>query len=213
MIAAITGSGSDPVNGNTTVTLNKDASLLPGTASRFYEITPVNNAGTASGAITLYYTQAEFNAYNLANVGGIKLQLPDKDDAQLNNKIPNVRIRKVAGTVQTTIVPQTVYWNDGAQRWELTFNVAGFGKFYVFTEIDAALPLRLINFTAKEESCMAAITWTTAEEAAVSHFDLEHSSDGISYTTIEQIKARNTSGENQYNTSVSLNSAVIFYRL
>jgi hypothetical protein len=213
LIAAITGSGSDPVNGNTTVTVNKDASLLPGTASRFYEITPDNNPASASGTITLYYTQAEFNAYNLANIGGIKLQLPDKDDAQMNNKIPNVRIRKVAGTVQSTIVPQTVYWNDGAQRWELTFNVAGFGKFYVFTEIDAALPLRLINFTAKEESCMAAVSWTTAEEAAVSHFDLEHSSDGISYKMFAQFKARNTPGENKYNMSVSINSAVNFYRL
>lgn len=211
LIAAITGSGSDPLNGNTTVSVNKEVTLLPGTVSRFYEITPQNNPGTASGTITLYYTQAEFTAYNLAN--NIKLLLPDKDDAQVNNKIPNVRIRKVSGAVQTTIIPQTVYWNDGAQRWELTFNVAGFGKFYVFTEIDAALPLRLINFAAKEENCMANITWTTAEEAAVSHYNLEQSSDGISYTTLAQIKARNTSGENRYNTSISINATINFYRL
>jgi hypothetical protein len=119
----------------------------------------------------------------------------------------------VAGTVQTTIVPQTVYWNSGAQRWELTFTVTGFGKFYVFTEIDAALPLSLISFTAKEENCKAAVSWTTAEEAAVSHFDLEQNYDGITYTTIAQMKARNTPGENKYSTVVSLSSAVIFYRL
>lgn len=211
LIAAITGSGSNPVSGNTVVTVSKDAALLPGTVTRFYEIIPDNNPGSASGTITLYYTQAEFTAYNLAN--SIKLPLPDKDDPQMNDKIPNIRIRKVSGTVQTTIIPQTVTWNNGAQRWELTFNVTGFSKFYVFTEIDAALPLRLINFEAKEDNCIANISWTTAVEEAVSHFELQYSSDGTSWLTSSQIKARNTTGENKYNTSVNIHAAVNFYRL
>jgi hypothetical protein len=213
LIAAITGSGSNPLSGNVTVTVNKQVMLLPGTVSRFYEITPVNNPGTASGTITLYYTQAEFTAYNLANSAGIRLPLPDKDDAQMNAKIPNVRIRIVAGTVQTTIIPHTVNWNAGAQRWELTFDVTDFSKYYVFTEIDAALPLRLISFAAKEENCMANISWTTAEEMAVSHFDLEYSSDGASWISVAQIKASNTAGEKKYTTSVSINTAINFYRL
>lgn len=213
LIAAVTGSGNNPVSGNTTASVEMDASLLPASVSRVYEITPANDAATASGTITLYFTQAEFTAYNAANISLHKLPLPDKDDPLMNEKFANIRIRKTSGGVTTIITPGVVNWNAGLERWELSFDVTGFSKFYVFTPDNTSLPLRLINFTAQAENCTAHIAFTTAEESGVSHFELEQSTDGSVWLQTTIIPARNTTGESRYPVNVNINSALNFYRL
>lgn len=213
LIAAVTGSGTHPVSGNTTVSVDMDATLLPGTVSRVYEITPDNDAAIASGTITLYFTQAEFSAYNTANASNNKLPLPDKDDPQMNDDFGNIRIRKVSGGVTTIITPTSVNWNAGSERWELTFNVSGFSKFYLFTQDNTSLPLRLISFEARAENCTARISWRTAEESGVARFELEQSADAQAWVTVSTINARNTAGEHQYNANVSISHSLNFYRL
>ncbi|WP_158643887.1 right-handed parallel beta-helix repeat-containing protein [Pseudobacter ginsenosidimutans] len=213
LIAAVTGSGSNPVSGITTASVDMEANLLPGFVSRYYEIEPEQNGGSSSGTITLYFSQSEFSAYNTANNGTNKLPLPDKDDPEMNDDFVNIRIRKVSGAVSTTVIPHTINWNASRERWELSFDVTSFSKFYVFTENNAALPLRLLSFAVREENCTAKLSWTTAEETGVSHFEVEQSTDGTHWSFISKLKANNTTGEHKYNAEVNIDVQMNFYRL
>ena len=60
------------------------------------------------------------------------------------------------------------------------------------------IALDLIDFSAKKEKDNAIIAWKTANEVAVSHFEVEKSSDGKTFSTIGEIKARNTASANDY---------------
>lgn len=213
LIAAVTGTGANPVVGNTTVSVNMDAALLPAYVSRSYEIEPDQHASSVSGTVTLYFTAAEFSEYNTANAASNKLPLPDKDDPAMNDALANIRIRKVSNGVETVIVPHTMLWNALHERWEISFDVTNFSKFYLFTEDNTSLPLTLISFTARRENCSAKLAFTTAEETGVSHFIVEHSSDGTAWQAVAQVAAKNTTGENRYNTELPINAAMNFYRL
>lgn len=212
LIAKVAGSGAHPVSGNTTASVNIDAGLLPGRVGRSYEIIPDNDPESSTGSITLLFTQDEFDAYNTAN-GSTRYALPHKDDPQVNDKIANIRVRQLVGSLENTITPDAVSWNAAYERWELQFGVTGFGSFYVFTELNGSLPLRLISFTAKEEECVAKINWLTAEESGVSHFELEYSADGAQWTFLSRTGAMNTAGEHRYAAQVNINEVVNFYRL
>lgn len=185
---------------------------LPRYVKRSYEIVPENNGSTATASMVLYFKQAEFKEYNTVNAN-IRHLLPDTDDPDMSANIANIRIRKVSGGAETTITPQFAFWNAFAERWEVGFDITGFSKFYVFTEPKAPLPLKLISFTAKAESCIAHIFWTTAEESGVSHFELEQSTDGTSWAPASTIPARNITGENKYELQININAALNFYRL
>src|SRR5690606_2665244 len=71
LVATITGDGSaTSVSGNTTVKLWVEANpAAVDFVVRHYEITPDNNADEATGTVTLYFTQDEFEAYNTAHAG------------------------------------------------------------------------------------------------------------------------------------------------
>lgn len=118
---------------------------------RHYEITPTANASNATGKVTLYFTQQEFTDFNALNA--VKLPIDAADAA--NNKA-NLLIEKQTGvssngtglpiSYPTTNTPVTInpadadiFYNSLYSRWEVSFNVTGFGGFFVKTTI-AALP-------------------------------------------------------------------------
>jgi len=52
-----------------------------------------------------------------------------------------------------------------------------------------ALPVELAYFKGTEEDCEAVLTWGTASEVNVSHFEIQRSYDGVSFSTIDRIDA------------------------
>lgn len=110
--------------------------------ARRYEITPSTNPTTATGKVTLYFTQAEFDAYNATN--SVKLPTSPSDAAGK----ANVLIDKFAGTSSdnsgstfsysngfVTLTPsvENVKWNATYQYWEVTIDTVGFSGFFVRT--------------------------------------------------------------------------------
>lgn len=53
--------------------------------------------------------------------------------------------------------------------------------------VEAALPVRLANFAAMVEEGSVMLTWKTAGEENLSHFELERSSDGMDWVRIAEI--------------------------
>jgi len=74
-------------------------------------------------------------------------------------------------------------------------NLGSFGFGYKSTPI----PLKLISFTANRNNGMTHLQWITENEDNVSHFELQRSPDGNSFSTFISEPARNNSLREYYN--------------
>lgn len=228
-IAHILPSGASPVSGTINV-CTKYESGVPSFngqpyCERHYDIEPATNASTATGTITLYYTQAEFNAYNAANGA-----YPDLPNAPGNAAgIANLRITQFHGTSATDLPGSysgaaelinpsdaNIVWNATGNRWEITFNVTGFSGFFVHTG-SAILPLQLLQFSGTLSGNNNLLQWTTTSEERTAFFAIQRSIDGINFTTIAQVAASGTTTGNKnykYADDVShIGQPVYYYRL
>ncbi|KAA2224659.1 S8/S53 family peptidase [Chryseobacterium sediminis] len=139
LISRVEKETASTVTGNTTSKVWID-NAQPNYVARRYEINPDTNAATATGKVTLYFKQSDFDAYNLTN--GVKLPTSPTDVA---NKA-NLLIEKYTGTsttgtvasfggAATIITPDIadIIWNDTYQYWEVSFQTTGFGGYFVKT--------------------------------------------------------------------------------
>ena len=60
------------------------------------------------------------------------------------------------------------------------------------------VPLKLISFTAERKTGVSFLHWITDNEENVDRFDVQRSNDGVIFTTIGNINARNTSFQERY---------------
>ncbi len=74
----------------------------------------------------------------------------------------------------------------------------GFSPFTITSGSGAALPLELLTFSATPQQNNVLLQWTTTNEINTQSFLVEHSKDGITYTTIGSVTAANTAGNHQY---------------
>ncbi len=108
--------------------------------ARSYEISPTT---AAMSSVTLYFTQAEFDAYNAVSTtdlpangtdatGKAVLRIKRYDGVSSNGSGAE---NTYAGT-PTVIDPNdnNIVWNASLSRWELSFDVVAFGGFFVFGE-------------------------------------------------------------------------------
>lgn len=211
LLATITGNNTGTsISGSTTVKVWIDSTQNPQFVKRHYEISPAANAATATGAVKLYFTQAEFNAFNNANPN---LQLPQ-----------NLLIEKRSGSssdgsgnantypgTPANITPSSVVWNATASRWEVSFSTSGFSGFWVKTQ-SIALPVTLSSFAGSTQNCTATLSWKTATETNFSHFDIERSRDGIVYQTIGKQSAKGSHSSYSF-TDNTLAEGQVMYRL
>jgi len=78
----------------------------------------------------------------------------------------------------------------------------------------AALPIKLLSFTATQSGHYIQLQWASESEINGSHFALQRSGDGLVFNNIAEVKAASTSGPKQY--SYRDNSPLAgksFYRL
>lgn len=89
----------------------------------------------------------------------------------------------------------------------------GFSPFTV-TSINAALPLRLLEFKVVENNGNAHLNWKTTDEVNTSHFVVEHSSNGRDFSNIGNVKAFNSDGVHEYQFRDAISGeGTHFYRL
>ncbi|WP_276481284.1 FG-GAP-like repeat-containing protein [Paraflavitalea pollutisoli] len=152
--AGIVASGSNPVSGpvNNQIFCDTIVNTYQGVpfVQRHYDLSPANNAATATGTVTLYFTQADFDQYNLHPAHGKKLPVGPAD--QVNKA--NLVIFQFHGTSVTGLPgsytsagnlidpdDSKIVWNTAAKRWEVTFDVTGFSGFFVTSAGNSLLTL------------------------------------------------------------------------
>lgn len=70
---------------------------------------------------------------------------------------------------------------------------------YGYTSAGGPLPVRLRSFDAVKQSNAALLSWSTVQESNSSHFDVEHSADGVNFIVIGAVQAvGNTSVKSDY---------------
>jgi hypothetical protein len=221
LLLSVTGSGDHPLAGISHAKTWIGA--IEGFVQRHYEIAPENNATTATGRITLYFTQADFDAYNKPD----KPMLPkDGDDV---SGIANLRIQKRSGTstdnsgLPASYDPGTItdinpadtdiVWNAPQSRWEVTFDVTGFSGFFAYAVANNPLPVTLVSFIAKAKEQSVLLTWKTTSEINASHFEIERSGNGKTWEMLGTVSANGASAGNYDYMDASPLRSVNYYRL
>ncbi|MCE7042892.1 T9SS type A sorting domain-containing protein [Dyadobacter sp. CY312] len=205
IIARVTTWGAAPIIDSTTAKVWVESSAPATWVKRHYEITPDNNAATATGRVTLFFSQAEFNAFNALNIN----KLPN-GSLDATGKA-NLLIEKRPGTsnngsglpgtysgTPVTIDPSDsdIVWNNQMSRWEVTVNVLGFSGFFVKTS-ETPLPVKWLSISGRLNTRkQAVISWQVAEHS-VTDYDVEGSRDAREFTRIALIQS-NGNGENRY---------------
>jgi hypothetical protein len=231
LLAALEPNGASPVSGTVNAQLWIESTVpthggQPFVA-RHYEITPATNTATATGRVTLYFTQQEFDDFN--NHPGSALNLPT--GAADAAGIANLLVAKYSGTSAngtglpgsysgdgTLINPAdaAIVWNAAESRWEVSFDVAGFSGFIVQTNA-TTLPVSLAAFTVKKNGNQSLLIWTTASEQDNKGFAVERSANGNSFSTIGFVQAgangSSTTNQNYSFTDASPLPGRNYYRL
>ncbi len=220
-IATVTATGASPINGNTTARVWIDATQGYQYVKRHYEMTPATNAASATGRITLYFTQQEFNQFNALSPS----KLPTGPLDALGKA--NLLIEKRSGTSNdgsglpgsytgsvVTIDPADadIVWNAAASRWEVSFAVAGFSGFFVKT-ISALLPVNWLGVNGILNAQKQALISWQVQETDVANYTIEKSSDGRNFAAAGHMNSRGN-GLNDYQfTDPAPLQGLAYYRL
>jgi hypothetical protein len=98
-----------------------------------------------------------------------------------------------------------------------TRDANGFWGLFDTTQITVSgstLPLHLLNFTGKKVQDKTLLEWKTENEQNTSHFDIEHSKNGMDFNSIGTVVSLNGTGTNQYSFVDALPiKGLNFYRL
>ena len=219
-IGAILPSGSNPVSGNiqTCVTMSPTVPSYGGIAyvPRYYSLEPSANASTSTATVTLYFTQADFTAYNAAR--GSEPALPTGPTDAVG--ISNLRVSQFHGTGTTpdtyvggsgTIDPadSNIVWDAINSRWSVTFNITGFSGFFVSGTSIVPLPLTLTNFSGQAVAAGNLLSWQTTSEENTAYFEVQRATPGSStFADLGQVAAAgNSSVTRQYSYTDALATA------
>lgn len=132
---------------------------------------------------------------------------------------------------EANIFPQR--WNSTASQWHdvtltgalnttsntlsaVTAAKENFFRSWALVSSVTPLPVELISFEPKCIDNQTVIKWTTAAEINNSHFEIQHSTDGDSWSTIDSVQgAGNSTTVINYEQTVKVNSnqEVDYYRL
>ena len=172
---------------------------------RHYDITPASNAGTAQATVTLYFSQADFDAFNRfveANGVGTPL-LPsggvDNGNIRINQFHGNFTGSAAPGnyTGATVLITPMVSWDAADGWWVVTFPVSGFSGFYLSTGV-VPLALTPFQFTGDLEGKAVALRWKTTDDVNTNQYTIERSGDGTNFSAIGSVSAQGLVGENDY---------------
>jgi hypothetical protein len=224
IIASLLPNGASPISGSVTAKEWIESSQAPNYLKRHYEITPATGASTATGKVTLYFTQTEFDDFNNQSPAPALLLPQNPTD---NTGITNLKVEKrggtssdgsglphtYAGTIETIDPADAdIVWNGPLDRWEVSFSVTGFSGFFIKTQSNP-LPIELLSFTGKNKGSYNQLEWRTASETNNTGFDLERSDDGTRFEQIGFVPSKGKDANTYTFKDEALQKNLYYYRL
>jgi hypothetical protein len=161
VISEIQPFGSSPVTGQITAKVWVNTSGYGSYLNRNLEITPQTNPNTATGKVTIYFTQAEFDAYNATSTTDLPSNPTDavgksnlKIDKYSGTSSDNSGNPASYGTSPVIIDPDDtdIVWNTSLNRWEVSFQVNGFSGFFIKGFVNPCVTALTITSTTDDIS-------------------------------------------------------------
>ncbi|MBP6687438.1 MAG: T9SS type A sorting domain-containing protein, partial [Lacibacter sp.] len=86
---------------------------------------------------------------------------------------------------------------------------------YTISWIAAApLPVKLTGFSARLKDCNSMLSWVTASEENFSHFEIQQSTNAVSFKTIGKVDSKNIATGSSYQfTAANETAGINYYRL
>ncbi|MGN6418640.1 MAG: RCC1 domain-containing protein [Pseudobacter sp.] len=144
LIMTITRNGSIPLTGNVQAKVYFDNAPATRHVIRHYEIRPISNNYSSTARVKFYFTQNDFDAYNLLNRAKLPLNPADAENYKSNIRIEclNSASSDNSGSLTSYTNSQTTYdpvdsditWNAASVRWEITVDVDRMGGYFLKTE-------------------------------------------------------------------------------
>jgi hypothetical protein len=219
LLVSITTSGqAGDISGNTVAKIWIEDEQPAQYVRRHFEITPADDAESVSGKVTLYFTQADFDAFNIANPS---IPLPDGPTGSITNLLVEKRggtssdgsgaPNKYPGTPENASDVQ-VTWNAAASRWEVSFYVTGFSGFFVKTTL-SPLPVRWLSFSARLNDDQRGVLDWEVDQNNVAEYQIQRSNNASDFRTIGKILAKGE-GINRYSfTDPVPATGMVYYRI
>ncbi|MBS1588372.1 MAG: hypothetical protein JST52_02035, partial [Bacteroidetes bacterium] len=210
LYAGIQTSGNNPASGTITSKVSFNSSVPYASSGnpyvqRHYDLEPLASPSYTTGTLTLFFTQTEFDNYNIV-AGTTYPHFPANPTDTAG--IAHVRITQVHGTgtnpsnytgyvgngpsaVLIDPADSNIVWNSTQNRWEITFNVTGFSGFYLHTTNTAApLSVHLLSFTGQTKNQDNLLIWQTSDEQNNAGFEVERSIDAVQFEAIGQVQSK-----------------------
>ena len=209
LIASVAQTNAASIVGNTAGRLWIEATQPEEYVRRHFEIWPASNGSTATGRVTLYVTQAELDDFSY-QVPAPPLHMPLNSSDAVGKAIVRIEKREgmsndntgvpgsYTGTV-TTIDPDDadIVWNNTDGRWEISFNVTGFGGLFIKPQYIAILPVKWININGTVNLQKEPFIQWMVDEPQLPGYEIEKSIDGTHFTTAAFVKSKGE-GLNSY---------------
>ena len=113
----------------------------------------------------------------------------------LSGSVPNFQFQLQLVTGKTQC--QVVCLVDGSSlstAMTYTTNNLNVYSLIIALTLNVPLPVTLSSFSGSKEGSVDFLTWATSQELNNSHFNLQHSTDGISFSTIARINSKGEQG-------------------
>jgi len=205
---------NDAAGGNVLGTVQACATVLP--VAQVYNGQPyfarsysISATSDGPSTITLYLTQDDFDDYNAiagtfptinanTSVGSVSFCVA---------QVPQTALPGAPG-VNTIEFAATATWNAAASRWEVILPTAVTNAGYYFhacNPFNIPLPVNITRFDGHKGSSMDILEWTTSSEQNNAYFNLQHSTDGVNFTTLAKVNSKAIGG----NSNTDLNYSTI----
>lgn len=161
--------------------------------SKTLKVNPTTNNVSGSYQMSLYYTQAEVNAWQTATGQSISSAQVIKVTSQISDVTP--ASPNGGGTVTIATPTITSIGTNTALTASFSNGFSGFGAGVA----GVALPVTLIDFKGTlQKNNTVLLEWNTASEINSRYFDVERSSDGITFSKIGSVNAAENSSVAHY---------------
>jgi hypothetical protein len=163
---------------------------------RWFDITP---ASQGPADVTLYYTQEDFDTYNVyATAHGWPLLPTSASDAA---GIANIRISKISGTlgaVTPIVITPTATWNVANNYWSLAMAIDSFSEFYLHGANPNNAPLSIaMVLSGTINGATDELIWTATDAKNIQKFDVQEMQSGM-FKTIASVSASANSNTYHY---------------
>lgn len=178
--------------------------------SKTIQVVPTTNNPSGQYQITMYFTAAEKAGWEAATLQNWNTIQMVKVKSQIKNYTPATPSPDGPGGVETVTPTFGTFGADYTLTATFTSGFSGFAA----GKPGFPLPVTLLDFTGRLDNSSAVLNWSTSSEQNSRNFDVEKSTDGVSYYKIGSVNAAgNSSARKDYSLRDDKLSPSNYYRL